>query len=82
MPEDIIEIKVSLAKHEERIKGNKEDVGRNREGVDKCEEMISQIRAGNERRDARIDMFQWFALLIAASLATLAFAILKQGVLQ
>lgn len=80
MPEDTAEIK--LAQHEERIGRNREDIRDNKEDIEDCETAISTIQAKDERRDARIDMFQWFALLIAAALAGLAFAVLKQGVLQ
>lgn len=79
---DNAEILVSLARHEERIERNREDVRGNKEDIGGCKEAIGTIREGDERRDARIDMFQWFALLIAGAIATLAFAILRQGVLQ
>lgn len=81
MPENT-EILVSLTQHEERIGRNREDVRSNREDIESCKEVVNMIRTENGRRDERIDRFQWFALLIAGGLATLAFAMLKQGMVR
>lgn len=75
MPDDITEIKVSLAQHEERIKRNTEDV------EEACED-IEAIKVGNAGRDVKIDNLQWYILLITASIGAIAFAVLRQGIVR
>lgn len=80
MPEDNVEIMVSLARHEEQIRQNKEDIAGCEKASGDMEKRVRAIESQNERRDARIDQLRWFALLIAGSIAALAFYILRQGV--